>query len=867
MKLLFHRIFLSAFLVLVALVLPADSFGAEPPISIVCPCNVERVNQTKAVAKFSVAFDKEVNESGEFLVEIARRDTIGQRQNSYYIIASTTVSTLDYASGANAIEVSLPFFINNTAEDQFLSLSLHLLDQTLIDLVALNEESLTIGDRYGVNYSADNQIVFDTPVSFQYDSSSFSFAVTKVSNINLKNVSDIVTVEMSVANAEGSYIIKSEVETTVDYDASNAGSLSVSGALSEVMDDHLSVYPDFTNIQVRILRNDNLLLRNQVGALEGGYMPTFALNLNNIDTLFDTDSDGISDFNERTIGTSETVPNPIDSIPIEIAFTYGEAAKTDQGEGLEARIAYILAVTNAAFSDSGLNINFQETFSYEVGDDTNLNSAEVLDAFGNREGIFSEFDSDAVRKPDLIIHLSTLQSFEDGIGGRASLLGGNSNGIIGYQDIYSSGRNTGTVAIDNYSLTLAHEIGHLMGLDHARRQYDSSPSGTFRWSVGHGQDNLFSTIMAYSSSFGSASGVGLFSSPLLKCGTSQLPCGVDRGDYLRGADSVKSLQTTAHQIAAISNGFPPGITLTGDKTVTIAIGQTYSEPGFSAYDKEDGNLTSSLVATNNIDNTKSGTYTVTYEVSDADSNKSSATRAVVVAGSEPEPTEIFVRLNSNPFRSPYYIFSSSEKGAPLSLELVKGETYAFTRTDSGHPFNIGVSWRAADSYISMSSTGSSYVVSGIASIEGGSDGGGYYGTGATPDGRLIISIPSDFSKGSIAYYCYLHSNMVGTLSVIDSNISDTDSDGIPDSSDSDDDADGVNDSIDAFPLDASEIKDTDSDGIGDNADTDDDDDGYSDNEEVDYETDPLDADSYPIIRGLDWGLIKTVLDKQNRSAD
>ena len=193
-----------------------------------------------------------------------------------------------------------------------------------------------------------------------------------------------------------------------------------------------------------------------------------------------------------------------------------------------------------------------------------------------------------------------------------------------------------------------------------------------------------------------------------------------------------------------------------------------------------------------------------------------------------QTTEIFVRLNANPYQSPYYIFSFSENGTASSLELVKGSTYAFIRTDSGHPFNIGASWRTADPSISMSSTGSGYAVSGIASVEGGSDGGGYYGTAATADGRLVIVIPSDFSKGSLAYYCYLHSNMVGSLTVIDSNLPDTDSDGIPDSSDSDDDGDGVSDNVDAFPSDASETTDFDADGIGDNADPDDDGDGVSD---------------------------------------
>ena len=109
-----------------------------------------------------------------------------------------------------------------------------------------------------------------------------------------------------------------------------------------------------------------------------------------------------------------------------------------------------------------------------------------------------------------------------------------------------------------------------------------------------------------------------------------------------------------------------------------------------------------------------------------------------------------------------------------------------------------------------------------------------------------------------------------------SETTDSDDDGVGDNFDifpydfsesADSDGDDVGDNADAFPADPSESIDTDSDNVGDKADTDDDNDGYSDNEEVDYETDTLDAESYPIIRGLNWGLIKTVFDKQNPSAD
>ena len=116
---------------------------------------------------------------------------------------------------------------------------------------------------------------------------------------------------------------------------------------------------------------------------------------------------------------------------------------------------------------------------------------------------------------------------------------------------------------------------------------------------------------------------------------------------------------------------------------------------------------------------------------------------------------------------------------------------------------------------------------------------------------------------------------------------DTDLDGIGNNVDTDDDGDGVSDSLDAFPLDKTETTDTDGDGIGNNTDTDDDGDGlldgveasygtnplladtdgdgYSDLDEVNSNSDPLDANSIP-TKGLPIWLLKAAKDKMEQDA-
>ena len=64
----------------------------------------------------------------------------------------------------------------------------------------------------------------------------------------------------------------------------------------------------------------------------------------------------------------------------------------------------------------------------------------------------------------------------------------------------------------------------------------------------------------------------------------------------------------------------PVITLTGGATVTVEFGDTYTDAGATATDNYDGDLTSSIVTVNPVDETTVGTYTVTYNVTDANGN-------------------------------------------------------------------------------------------------------------------------------------------------------------------------------------------------------------------------------------------------------
>lgn len=73
-----------------------------------------------------------------------------------------------------------------------------------------------------------------------------------------------------------------------------------------------------------------------------------------------------------------------------------------------------------------------------------------------------------------------------------------------------------------------------------------------------------------------------------------------------------------------------GITLTGGN-VTVSQGQTYNEPGYSAFSTFDGNITSN-VAVSGVD-TSVGSHTISYNVTDSNLDSASAFRTLTVLSS------------------------------------------------------------------------------------------------------------------------------------------------------------------------------------------------------------------------------------------
>ena len=79
----------------------------------------------------------------------------------------------------------------------------------------------------------------------------------------------------------------------------------------------------------------------------------------------------------------------------------------------------------------------------------------------------------------------------------------------------------------------------------------------------------------------------------------------------------------------------PEMSILGDANITQLQGVAWVDPGVEAHDVRDGNLTSSVSVSGSVDVNTTGTYTLTYTVSDAAGNNASLTRTVNVGSTAP----------------------------------------------------------------------------------------------------------------------------------------------------------------------------------------------------------------------------------------
>jgi len=276
--------------------------------------------------------------------------------------------------------------------------------------------------------------------------------------------------------------------------------------------------------------------------MEFNVPPAGTFEVAELDYLEDSDGDGVADANERLEGTD---PGDATSTPgaatIDVLTFYTEEFADIYNGDPTTRIQHLFALSNQILANSDVTMRLRLVGVAEEQVDPELHHTRYFNYVQDQEA--------SRHGADLIVW------FRIGGGGSCGNAPIGAHGDRGHFRFERERTYFVNIFGGCGARTLAHELGHLMGLGHAHWQ---NSTGTWRWSRGHAVDSDFGTIMTYGPQNGGGAWLDVFSSPLAQCVGSQnrsKPCGVDRA-RLDGADSVASLNAVQYRIARFRDALP-----------------------------------------------------------------------------------------------------------------------------------------------------------------------------------------------------------------------------------------------------------------------------------------------------------------------
>lgn len=122
--------------------------------------------------------------------------------------------------------------------------------------------------------------------------------------------------------------------------------------------------------------------------------------------------------------------------------------------------------------------------------------------------------------------------------------------------------------------------------------------------------------------------------------TEQVICTMTRETVTYTVTDSSGNTTSEVRRIVYNDPVPPVITLKGQATMILREGQHYKDPGYTAEDNCDGDITSKVTVLGTVDRYKPGKYKITYSVQDSYGNIATQSRVVHVKAKSDTSTDI-----------------------------------------------------------------------------------------------------------------------------------------------------------------------------------------------------------------------------------
>ncbi len=155
--------------------------------------------------------------------------------------------------------------------------------------------------------------------------------------------------------------------------------------------------------------------------------------------------------------------------------------------------------------------------------------------------------------------------------------------------------------------------------------------------------------------------------------------------------------------APAPDSISPEITMIGQAPLSIVENQPFTDPGATAMDNVDGDLTSQIQVAQNVDISTIGTYSVQYSVSDTAGNAANVARTVnVISANAPQYKQLAIDFTNSSSKTPSTWNSFHQNGGQTANALIATD-------GSSHPVSLktlnGFDGKFADGTRTPDSTG------------------------------------------------------------------------------------------------------------------------------------------------------------------
>ena len=842
------------------LLFSAHVAAASRDFQLVCPCEVELKSDSLAQVSFSLARLYENTSIDSIEVYLIGNDEEFVFNGSQ-LIGSSIITDLPSVNNLKSYQLLIPtpYFIDSTT---YTEIHLYTKEDGNYKTSHVLALANTLGPSRNFGYSYNRgELAFSERPTYKVTGNSIEVSIPPIINLGGGDVADLAVI-VAQEDDEAGFFYRLNTIAIGDL---LSGSTSLSNKVKVDIREE-DVERGFNDITLFVVTLDS------EGALDTFYVKDLLFDIGSpsvaLENLYasaapqifsDANANRLSDYNEQLLGLTYESITDMPPWEINVATFVTENALTVSSNA-RARAEHLFAHTNNIFELSGVAARLVLSGYSEVGNDGGaLISGGEVDQLDLLREFQTPFEQAQIafedQRSDVIMSFAERDDEDSACGLASGRAGKDQNKFNSKETAIRDKFNFFIVGINCPDSVLAHEFGHIAGLGHSRAQKEVGIRG---FAVGHGIPSEFVTIMPYQSEYDFAPEVELFSTPLLsQCGNGS-DCGVDRADLFSGADAVFVLNQTIPHIAAIKNGYPPTLSLSGGSSVILDVGEDYEEAGYRAHDVEDGELTEFVIVDGSVDSKRLGNYKLTYSVADSDNNRISITREIEViadSGSDGIPDaqdsdldgdgDGYLNLGDLFPDAPTEWFDSDADGIGDNTD----ENY---NPESEREFLLVNRMDACDSPLDDDVV--QWEINGVLSST----------LAAGEAMRTILPV------GDHVFRTYRNDVLTETtIRTIFANTTyigwgckwnETNYQDILDNYAISEDRDGdlISGSDDAFPDNREESLDNDGDGVGNNSDTDDDNDGYSDQHELEMGSDPLNSDDIPRSGGLSPALLRVI---------